>query len=129
MPVLVEGAWMQGHYQTEKQIEEVVVGFESCTTGVDNFKHREHLAVAVWYLRNSTPEEAFQKMCTGLLRFLDHHGVSREPYNEELTRSWVNLIQRTLDQLDPHLSFLEVTNTVLERLGDKRAVFEDSNNT
>jgi hypothetical protein len=120
---------MQGHYQTEKQIEEVVQGFESCTTGVDNFKHREHLAVAVWYLRNLSPEEAFQKMCAGLLRFLDHHGVSREPYNEELTRSWIDLIKRTLDQLEPHLSFLEVTNTVLERLGDKRAVFDDSNNT
>jgi hypothetical protein len=110
---------MQGHYQTEKEIEEVVQGFESCTTGVDNFKHREHLAVAVWYLRNSSPEEAFQEMCTGLLRFLDHHGVSREPYNEELTRAWVNLIQRTLDQMDPELSLLEATNMVVERLGDK----------
>ncbi|MDQ2976335.1 MAG: hypothetical protein M3R69_13135 [Acidobacteriota bacterium] len=120
---------MQGHYQTEKEIEEVVLGFESCTTGVDRFKHREHLAVAVWYLRNSSPEEAFQKMCAGLLRFLDHHGVSRNPYNEELTKSWINLIQRTLDQMDPELSLLEATNMVVERLGDKRAVFDDSNNT
>jgi hypothetical protein len=116
---------MRGHYQNEKEIEEVVEDFESCTTGVDNFKHREHLAVAVWYLRNSSQEEAFQKMCAGLLRFLDHHGVSREPYNEELTRSWINLIQRTLDELDPELSLMDATNTVVERLGDKRAVLND----
>ena len=111
MPVLLEGARMQGHYQTEKEIEDVVQGFESCTTGVANFKHREHLAVAVWYLRNSSQEEAFRKMCAGLLRFLDHHGVSREPYNEELTRSWINLIQRTLDELDPELSPLGPSDT------------------
>ena len=120
---------MQGHYQTEKEIEDVVQGFESCTTGVANFKHREHLAVAVWYLRNSSQEEAFRKMCAGLLRFLDHHGVSREPYNEELTRSWINLIQRTLDELDPELSLLGATNMVVERLGDKRAVFDGPGKT
>jgi hypothetical protein len=119
---------MPDHYQTEKQIEELVEGFESCTIGIDCFKHRDHLAVAVWYLRDSSPEEAFQKMCAGLLRFLDHHGVSREPYNEELTRSWINLIQHTLDQMDPELSLLEATNMVVERLGDKRAVFDDAGN-
>jgi hypothetical protein len=114
------------YFQTEMEIESVVKGFESCTTGVDGFKHREHLAVAVWYLRNSTPEEAFEKMCNGLLRFLDHHNVSREPYNEELTKSWINLIQRTLDPLEPSLSLLEVTNTVLERLADKRVVLDSA---
>lgn len=117
---------MLAHYQTQQEIEEVVRGFESCTTGVDNFKHREHLVVAVCYLKNSSPEEAFQKMCAGLLRFLDHHKVSRNPFNEELTRSWINLIQSTLDKLDPGITLLEATNIVVEQLGDKNAVPDDS---
>ena len=117
---------MGSHFQTTEEIEEVVLGFEKCTTGVDKFKHREHLVVAVSYLRNSTVTEAFQRMCISLKRFLDHHGVGREVYNEDLTMSWIKLIQHTLDQMDPQLSLLEATNAVLEKLGDKRAITNNS---
>ena len=109
-----------GHYQSKQEIEAVVEGFESCTTGVDDFKHRDHLAVAVWYLRNSTPEQAFEKMCSGLLRFLDHHGVGRAKYDGRLTMKWLRLIQETIEEMNPDHSLLEVTNTVLERFGEYR---------
>ena len=91
---------MSDHYQTEKEIEAVVQGFESCTTARDDFRHREHLTVAVWYLRNSTPEQAFEKMRSGLFRFLDHHGVGRAKYKEALTLSWLKLIQSVIEQMD-----------------------------
>jgi hypothetical protein len=107
-------------YQSEQQIEAIVTGFETCTTGPDDFKHRDHLAVAVWYLRDSTSDEAFQKMCAGLLRFLDHHGVGRAIYNEELTRKWIILIHETVEELNPDLSLLEVTNLVVDRFGKSR---------
>jgi len=116
-----------GHYKSEAEIEAVVQGFESCTTGADDFKHRNHLTVAVWYLLNSTPEQAFQKMCSGLLRFLDHHGVVRKKYNEQLTLSWIKLIQETIEEMNPDLSLLQVTNMVIDRLGDSRAVIDSSN--
>jgi hypothetical protein len=111
---------MGGHYKTEQEIEAVVAGFEQCTTAPDDFKHREHLTVAVCYLRNSTHDEALQKMCSGLLRFLDHHGVGRATYNEQLTRSWITLIQRVIEQMNPNTSLVEVTNVVLQRFGDSR---------
>ena len=113
---------MKDHYQTEREIEAVVQGFESCTTAKDEFKHREHLTVAVWYLRNSTPDQAFEKMRSGLFRFLDHHGVSRAKYKEALTLAWLKLIQSVIEQMKPDLPLPEVTNIVLERLGDPRVV-------
>lgn len=113
---------MSGHYETEQQIQAVVQGFESCTTAKDEFKHREHLTVAVWYLRNSTPEQAFEKMRSGLFRFLDHHGVGRTKYKEALTLSWLKLIQSVIEQVNADLSLTEVTNIVLERLGDLRVI-------
>jgi hypothetical protein len=111
---------MTDRYQTQKEIDAVVRGFEQCTTGKDEFTHLSHLTVAVYYLRTSTPEETFQKMRTGLFRFLDHHGVGRGKYNEELTRSWLAVIQSLIEQMDPDLSLLAVTNAVLERFGDSR---------
>jgi hypothetical protein len=91
-----------------------------CTTGVDDFSHSDHLTAAVWYLRGSTPEQAFRKMCAGLLRFLDHHGVGRAKYNERLTMKWITLIQDAIDEMEPDVSLLEVTNIVIQRFANYR---------
>ena len=115
---------MKSQYQTEAEIERVVQDFESCITGKDDFPHHKHLAVAVWYLRDATVEQAFEKMRASLLRFLDHHGIDRGKYKEELTRAWISLVQSELEKLDPKLSLVTVTNTVIERLGDMNAVFD-----
>jgi hypothetical protein len=111
---------MGDYYQTEQEIEAAVAGFEQCTIAPENFKHREHLTVAVYYLRDSAPDQAFQKMRSGLFRFLDHHSVGRGKYSEELTLSWIALIQSVVEQTNPDLSLLAVTNVVLERLGNSR---------
>lgn len=114
---------MRDHYQDEQEIDAVVAGFEKCTTGKGEFTHLGHLTVAVYYLRNSSPDQAFEKMRSGLFRFLEHHG-GRAKYNEQLTLSWLTLIQSVIEQMDPNLSLLAVTNAVLERLGDSRIPIE-----
>jgi hypothetical protein len=110
------------YYNDEHEIEAVVTGFERCTTAKDKFTHLSHLTVAVYYLRHSTPEEALQKMRSGLFRFLDFHGVDRAKYKEELTRKWIELVQSTLEEMDSDQSLLVVTNAVLERQGDSRLI-------
>ncbi|MDQ1639927.1 MAG: hypothetical protein QOF62_3266 [Pyrinomonadaceae bacterium] len=114
---------MESQYQTEAEIESLVQGLESCTIGKDDFPHAKHLAVAVWYLHNATVEQAFEKMRTSLLRFLDHHNVGPGKYKEELTRAWINLVQSELEQLDPNFSLVTTTNLVIDRLSDVQAVF------
>jgi hypothetical protein len=115
---------MVGHYKDEQEIEAVVASFEQCTTGKDEFTHLSHLTVAVYYLRNSTPDQAFQKMRDGLFRFLDHQG--RAKYDEQLTLTWIALVQKVIEQLNPESSLVEVTNVVLERLGDSRIPVEEA---
>ena len=115
---------MNTTFETEAEIESVVQGLESCTTAKDDFPHRNHLAVAVWYLREGTVEQALDRMRSSLLRFLDHHGIDRAKYKEELTRAWINLAQEELEKLDPKLPLVTLTNTVIERLSDMNAVFE-----
>src|SRR5258705_11568336 len=108
------------YYKDEHEIEAVVAGFEQCTTEKDKFTHLSHLTVAVYYLRQSTHDEAFQRMRSGLFHFLDHHGVGRGKYKEELTRNWITLIQGVLEEMNSDDSLLLVTNAVLERLGNSR---------
>jgi len=110
-------------YQSEDEIEAVVNGFESCSTEKEDFKHRSHLTVAVWYLLHSTPDEALEKMRSGLFRFLEHHGVGRAKYHETLTVFWIQLVQKAITEVGQD-SFVLTTNEVLKRLADPRVVIE-----
>ncbi len=108
-------------YSSESEIETVVRGFETCETDKTEFKHREHLTVAVWYLQTLEPKAAVERMRTGLLRFLDHHGVAREKYSEEVTVFWVELIAEKLGELGPDASLLDQCNYVLNLPAHKPA--------
>ena len=110
------------YYKSEAEIEQVVQGFESCITGKDNFSHEDHLAVAVWYLRQDE-RQALNLMRASLHRFLDHYEC-RANYHETLTRFWILLVQQTLADVSPNLSLLDATNAVVNRLNDSRIAFD-----
>lgn len=115
---------MAGYYKDVREIEAVVNGFESCVTAKDDFTHRRHLTVAVYYLHGSNGLNATQRMRASLLRFLEHHGVGPAKFHETLTLFWIRTVSAFLDRLDQRLSLPEMTNAVIESLGDSRLVFE-----
>ncbi len=90
---------MTGYYKDVREIEAVVNGFESCATVKEDFTHRSHLTVAAYYLHCSDLAEATQRMRTGLLRFLDHHGVGRAKFHETLTIFWISTVSGFLERL------------------------------
>ena len=109
-------------YKSEAEIVQVVRGFESCVTGKDSFSHPDHLAVAVWYLRQDE-KQALNLMRASLHQFLNHYDC-RANYHETLTRFWILLVRKTLDGLAPDLSLLDATNAVVSRLNNSRIAFE-----
>ena len=115
---------MKNTYKTVGEIEAVVLGFESCRTDKGDFKHREHLTVAASYLSASTQKQAADKMRVGLVRFLAHHGVGLEKYNETLTMFWVEMVRQTLTETGPDSSLVEKCNRVIEVLGNPTLAFD-----
>jgi hypothetical protein len=107
---------MNSLYNTEAEIEAVVLGFESCRTDKTAFKHREHLTVAMWYLTAADLAQAAAKMRSGLLRFLDRHGVDRKKYNETITVFWIEMVALTLRNSDPDLPLVDKCNQVIASL-------------
>jgi len=97
---------------SEHEIESVVRGFETCQTSADQFKHKDHLIVAVWYVHNLGREAALERMREGLLRFIDHHGVDPKKYSEEITRFWIESVATRLDELG-NVSIVEKCNQIL----------------
>jgi hypothetical protein len=100
-------------YQSEAEIENVVRAFEACEIGKDDFKHRDHLVVAVWYVQTLGREAALTRMRSGLLRFLDHHGVDQKKYSETVTVFWIDKIAEKLNELGPDVSLVEKCNRIL----------------
>jgi hypothetical protein len=105
-------------FKTDEEIQAVVNGFEQCTTGKTEFTHSSHLTIATFYLSTLCPEQAFEKMRAGLLRFLNHHDVPIAKYSDEITLAWLNRIQDGLANQELHASLVTVTNAVIEQLGD-----------
>jgi len=116
---------MADYFKTEQEIEAVVSGFENCTTSKEGFTHLSHLTVATCYLCNSTPEEAFEKMRSGLLRFLKHHGVNSAKYSDRVTWAWIRKTQSVMEQMETDCSLVVITNAVLEQLGPHRLTVEN----
>lgn len=98
---------------SEREIENVVRGFETCETGADDFKHKDHLVVAVWYVHNLGRKAALERMRAGLIRFLAHHEVDPRKYSEEITSFWIERVAERLDELGPDSSLVERCNGVL----------------
>jgi hypothetical protein len=115
---------MEERYQTEQKIEAVISGFENCTTNKEEFTHLSHLTVATYYLCNSTPEESFEKMRSGLLRFLDHHGVNSAKYSDLVTWAWIEQIRQVCQLTNQDSSLVEIVNTVIAHLGHSRIPIE-----
>ena len=99
-------------YQSEAEIENVVRSFETCSTGKDDFKHRDHLIVAIWYVETLGREAALERMRSSLIRFLDHHEVDRQIYSEPVTVFWIEKIAEKLKEFGPEVSLVEKCNTI-----------------
>ncbi|HEX3248089.1 MAG TPA: hypothetical protein VHS05_01580 [Pyrinomonadaceae bacterium] len=98
---------------SEHEIEKVVRGFETCETSASEFKHKDHLVVAVWYVHNLGKEAALERMREGLLRFIGHHGVDPKKYSETITRFWIERVDQRLNELGSDVSLVEKCNEVL----------------
>ena len=111
-------------YESLEEMEAVVRGFESCRTAPSEFTHTAHLTVALWYLSSLTVPLAAERMRAGLYRFLDHHGLGHEKYNETITLFWLKLMRKALDAEGIKGSLVERANEVIAQFGDSRLIFD-----
>ena len=100
-------------YQSEAEIEQLVRAFEACEISADDFKHRDHLVVAVWYVDKLGRDGALERMRAGLKRFLDHHQVDPNKYSEPITTFWIDRVAERLLELGPATPLHEKCNSIV----------------
>ncbi len=82
-------------YDSEKKIEDLVRLFETGAISRADWRHAEHLTVALFYLSQNDFEIALKKMRDGIFNLLRAFEVdlSKEmPYHETLTVFWLKTV-------------------------------------
>jgi hypothetical protein len=87
---------MENKYKNEGEIHALVRSFENATISEADWRHAEHLAVALFYLTRGDIETATEKMRDGLFNLLTKGfavNLTKEmPYHETLTVFWMRAI-------------------------------------
>lgn len=112
------------YYRSDDEIRVLVERFEDCSLPDEDFDHRAHLAVAVWYLSSMTAEQAAARMREGLLRYLAHYGADPQKYNETITQFWVRRLDGLLTVTDPALPLSERADRAIRMAGGSQAIFD-----
>ncbi|HTG91649.1 MAG TPA: hypothetical protein VL866_03630 [Pyrinomonadaceae bacterium] len=111
-------------YTTDAEIHQVVHDFETCQTGKDDFHHEQHLVVAAYYLQSLTVEAATEKMRAALFRFLDHHQVDKQKYNETVTVFWLEMVALELKKAPVSASLVEKCKLVTAGLNNGKLALD-----
>ena len=89
---------MKGTYETEKDVLDLVGSFEDATISREDWKHPEHLIVALYYVSHFDVETAIDKMRSGILNLLSNGfkvDLSKEmPYHETITIFWIRAVAK-----------------------------------
>ncbi len=104
-------------YKSENEILAVVRDFENGTISRGDWRHAEHLTVALYYLSHHDYETALTKMRDGIFNLLRAFEVnlSKEmPYHETLTVFWLRAICDFMNSKGG-VSMLEIYNELVER--------------
>ena len=110
------------YFRDETEVSELVRAFETCEIHPAEFKHYQHLAVALWYLQHHPYETASEKMRSGIQRLAAAYGKSG--YHETITVFWLKVVHGFLLKADSRATIFELASEVASEYGHKNLIAE-----
>lgn len=108
---------METYYKTDDEIHALVSAFEACGFHPSEFRHYQHLTVALWYVWNLSPDEASAKMTKGIRRLAETYG--KMGYHETITLFWLRIVANFVAEHRGNKSLSETANALIDRCNDK----------
>lgn len=113
---------MKKHYESDEEIRALVSAFEACSFHPSEFRHYQHLTVALWYVWHLPYAEAVKKMTGGIRRLAETYG--KTGYHETITLFWLRTVANFAAHSDRHLSLAATANRLIETYNDKELIGE-----
>ena len=111
---------MTRYFETDDEIASLVRSFEACTIHPAEFKHYQHLAVALWYVANFSYDEAMVKVRTGIQKLAAAYGKSG--YHETITLFWLTMVRDFFARSAGPDSLAELANKLAAECADKNLI-------
>jgi hypothetical protein len=111
-------------YRTDGEVLEVVRRFESCELPPADFNHREHLLVALCYLRRMDDAEALAHIRARIGSYAAAHGVNPSLYHETITVFWLKRVRSYVGRAGAGLGLAVMTNALAAECGSSRLIFD-----
>ena len=108
---------MEIYYKTDEEIQALVSAFEACSFHPSEFRHYQHLTVALWYVWHLSPDEARVKTTEGIRRLAEAYG--KMGYHETITLFWLRIVANFVAEQRAKGSLSETANALIERCNDK----------
>ncbi len=108
-------------YRRLTEIERVVCCFGDCTLPCEEWTHAAHLTVGLWYARQYPPEEALDRIRSGIKRYnvaCGGENTDFSGYHETITRFYMWLIGKYLASIPDRSDWVAVTNALVDHVGD-----------
>ena len=104
-------------FATDEEIAELVRRFESCEINPADFRHYQHLTVALWYVRQLPYELAAEKLRAGIQKLAAAYGKSG--YHETITLFWLMMVRDFAAPADADERICALANRLVVCCGDK----------
>jgi len=104
------------------EIEALVWDFQHALLASEQWTHQAHLVVATWYCLRFAPEDAFARVRLGIQRLNAALGVPQtltRGYHETLTRLYVGLVAKAVDDIGRDQPLETIVSGVLNQLTDR----------
>ena len=109
-------------FESDTEIGALVSAFESCSFHPSQFKHYQHLAVALWYVSRLPYDKAVERMRNGIRKLASTYG--KTGYHETITLFWLRLVKGFLAHTEPPYSIAALANQLAAKYGDKKLIDE-----
>ena len=113
-------------FNTTEEIDRLVTQFESCILPCEEWNHRAHLTVAVWYLVHYPKTQATSLVRESIQKYNQACGIIQTKdsgYHETITLFYMWLVSKYLLS-NNHKSIINCLNGLLRAYGDKRLPLE-----
>jgi hypothetical protein len=110
------------HFNDDDEIRTLVEAFEACSFHPSEFKHYQHLTVALWYVSHLPFDEAAERTRTGIRRLAATYG--KTGYHETITEFWLRVVRGFLAGANGGDSIAILANQLIDRYVDKNLILK-----
>jgi len=113
---------MNVYFRSDDELQDLVASFEACSFHPSEFRHYQHLAVALWYAWHLPYDAAAERITNGIRRLAETYG--KTGYHETITLFWLRVVSDFLAKADRGVSVAVIANELTAQCENKNLIFD-----